>query len=205
MGGIGLGDPGQGQLYQLWTGEVLNLRSIYVSSPNTPRTLIYSASYQITELSITFDQNMRPYAAFVERGYAKLFWYNSQIAANDILTLPAGSRNPKIMLDDKRLIHSSESNIYLFYMRGTTLYYRQQSDRFAIENVYATGIAGDLLIMGLNTGYRLQFTFGIKKTYDELLNGELAAGSPIASSTVVISDDSSTPSDSDIWELDRDN
>ena len=203
MGGIGLSDPSQGHLYQLWKGEVLNIRAVYFSSPNTSRTFVFSSGYAIQELSITFDQNMRPYAAYSERGQAKMYWYDSVAEAPAVFSLPLDARNPKITLDDKRASQIENSDVVLAYMRGTTLYVRYQRDRFSIEYPLRSNIDGDLLAVGFTDKYRLEFMFGKRMTDDEMLNGELAKGSPIASSTVITKDLATTPSDSDIWELER--
>lgn len=202
LGGVGLNDPSQGLMYQIWTGEVLNLRSIYFSAPNTERTLVYSSSYQITELSITFDQNMHPYAAFMERGFAKMYWFNSSSGQNEVFSLPAGARNPKITLDDKRSSQESSSDVILAYMQGTTLYVRYQRDRFLIAYPLQAGIDGDLLKIGFTDKYRMQFELGKKMSYNELLK-VLSKGSPIEDFELATSDPVTTPSIADIWELER--
>lgn len=203
MGGIGLNDPSQGNEYQIWTGIVQNIREIWVSAPNTPLTLVYASAYEITELSISFDQLMRPYAAFVENGQCKLYWFDSVAGAPAVLSLPAGCYNPRITLDDKRPEQNSVSDILLFYMRDKNLYYRIQRERYLMEHLLATGIEGNLLRAGMNTKYRIQFEFAIRMTEDELINGELAKGSPISGSSTVTPDNSTSPSSADIWELDR--
>lgn len=201
-GGIGLNDPSAGLEYQIWTGEVLNLREIYISAPNTPRTLIYANGYEITELSISFDQNMHPFAAFVDRSFCRLFYYDSVNGANAVMSLPAGSRNPRLTMDDKRPEASGINDVLLFYMRDTTLLYRIQRERFQIEHVVATNISGDLLRVGMSDKSRIQFDFGTRMSQDDLMQ-ELAKGSPISDSAQVTPDSAATPSDSDIWELEK--
>lgn len=202
-GGIALSDNSQGLLYQIWKGTVQNLRNVYFTPENGTDILVYPGAYAVTEISISFDQLMHPYISFVENNRAKLYWYDSAVGAQSVMNLPIDVRCPKIILDDKRDGQSSTSDVLLFYMRGTTFYYRQQRDRFQVEYTLKTNVQGDLLKVGFNTSYRLQFQFGIKMTEDELINGELAKGSPIKSSSIITSASSTTPSDSDIWELER--
>lgn len=201
-GGIGLNDSSQGMLVQIWKGEVRNSREVFVSAPNTPPTFVLSAGYALTEISIAFDQNMHPCIAFMENGLSKLYWYDTTIPGPTYITLPAGARNPKITLDDKRPLESGNSDIILAYMNGTSLYFRMQRERFTVERLLATGIDGDLLKIGMNDKLRLQFELGKKMSEEELLKN-LAKGSPISSFTVEINDAVTTPSDSDIWELER--
>lgn len=200
-GGIGLNNPSAGMLYQIWKGELLNLRDIYISAPNTPRTHLVSTGFACTEISIAFDQNMRPHVAYMDGSFARFYWFDPTIPGPAILTLPAGSRNPKVTLDDKREIHSSDSDIILAYMRGTSLYFRFQRERYLIERLLKTNVVGDLLKIGMADSSRVQFQFGVRMTQEELIE-KLAAGSPISGSTPVTEDDSTSPSSSDLWELD---
>lgn len=203
-GGAGLNDSVGGLRYQIWKAEVLNFREVWLSAPNTPQTFVFSSGYALQEISLAFDQNMRPYIAYVENGIAKFYWFNSLIGAPDILTLPLGSRNPKATMDDKfdEATNLGTNDIILAYMRGTTLYYRLQRDRYQIEYVLKTDVVGDLLKFGMGANRRLQFVFGTKMTEEELINGELAKGSPISGSQNVTVDNSTSPSSADIWELD---
>lgn len=203
-GGIALNNPTGGLSYQIWKAEVLNFREVWISSPNTPRTFVFSSGYSLQSISLSFDQNMRPYIAYMENGIAKFYWFNSLIGGPDILTLPTGSRNPKTSMDDKNSVATDlgTNDIILAYMRGTTLYFRVQRDRYQIEYTLRTGVTGDLLKFGMGENRRLQFVFGTKMTDEELINGELAKGSPISGFTPVTEDDSTSPSSSDLWELD---
>jgi hypothetical protein len=201
-GGIGLNDPSQGQLVQVWQGIVQNFRDIYFSAPNTPNTIVYSTGYAAQMISICFDQNMRPHVAFMENGTSKLYFYNSSLGHSDLLVLPTGSKNPKITLNDKRPEQSTYSDIVLVYQRGTDLFVRVQRERYLIEHLVATGTVGELLKIGMNDGMRIQYEFGVKMTDKELMDA-LAQGSPIASSEIVTPDSSTSPSSSDIWELER--
>lgn len=203
QGGFGISDTSRPLTYQTWKAEVKNLRDIWVSSPNTPEFIAYSTGYECTEVSLSFDQNMHVFLAFVENKRAKLFWYDPVLPGNSVMLLPIDARNPKLTMDVKESVFTSISDIILFYMRGTSLYCRVQRERFQTEHLIVAGIDGDLLRVGMNDKRRLQYQFGKKMTYDELINGELAKGSPIESSSIVTSDSSATPSDSDIWELER--
>lgn len=204
FGGIGLNDSSQGLLVQTWKAELLNFRDVYVSAPNTPKTYVFSSGYQITQLSLTFDQLMRPYIAFLENGLSKLYWFDSVIPGPAILTLPTGSRSPRVKMDDKRPEFTSTSDIILAYIRSGKIYVRVQRERYLIEHEFASGIPDnvELLKFGFTDNYRLRFDLATKMTEDQIINGELAKGSPISGYTPVTEDDSTSPSSSDLWELD---
>lgn len=154
-GGIAINDASQGLNVQRWRARLID-GDVIVDAPAVDEfTLISGAG--ITEISLAFDQNMRPALAYMESGSAKLRWYDSTVPGYDIITLPAGSATPRITMDDKRTTQAGISDIILAYVRSGTLYYRQQRDRFLTEYALTTGITTGLIKIGMNNRLRLQF------------------------------------------------
>lgn len=161
MGGVGLNDASAGLQDRLWlctcdgaTGDVS------LEAPGVGRTLIFTAP-GTTEVSFCFDQNMRPVFAYVQNGAAKLRWYDTVLGDNTITTLASDVVWPKVTLDDKRPLQTVQgtSDVILAYVRGGSLYYRQQRDRFEVERLLAGTVSGRLVRVGMTVTSRLQFMF----------------------------------------------
>lgn len=156
-GGIALNDPSQGHLVQIWTTVISeDGTQILTSAPSAASSIIFTGT-AITEVSLSFDQNMRPVIAFVDSGVAKLDWYNTLIAARETLVLGAGVTNPKVSLDDKRPRFTGTSDVLLLYIRDGNIYYKQQRDRFLTERLLSAGVSGVLLRAGMNSINRFQW------------------------------------------------
>jgi len=159
LGGIGLNDPSQGLKVQTWTCRAdAKTGDVTLEASNYIQTVAFNAP-GITEVSLTFDQNMRPFFAFVQNGQAKFRWYDTALGANRITDLDPFDYSPRCTLDDKRPWQTAlgDNDIILAYMRGDSLYYRQQRDRYEDEYLLGSGIQGKLLRVGMNKQYRLQF------------------------------------------------
>jgi hypothetical protein len=156
-GGIGLNDPSQGLFYQEWKGEIID-NAIVLSAPVVIPTVVYiGLTGFISEISFTFDQNMRPAVAFVEEGQSKLMWFDSALGGNVVDNIPGSF--PRLFLDDKRPNQNKESDIILGYVLSNNLCMRMQRDRFKIEYVLKTGVTGRFITIGMGANLRLQFPF----------------------------------------------
>lgn len=155
-GGIALQDASRGLLYQTWKAEVINGEKIILSAESGFK-LTAIAGINITEVSFTFDQNMRPIIVYVEEGVAKLRWFDSAIA--QFITTPYPEIiTPRLALDDKRSGQSAISDVIFAYLRNGNLYYRQQRDRYSIERLLASDVNSPGIIkIGMSRQYRLQF------------------------------------------------
>lgn len=161
LGGVALNDPSGGLQDRIWTctcdGET---GDVYLEAPGIASTKIFTAP-NTTEISLAFDQNMRPFFAYVQDGQAKYRWYDTVLGANRISLLGPTDRSPRCCLDDKRPYQTAQGSgdIILAYRRGEGgLYYRQQRDRFEVEYELTTTAPGkNLLRVGMNAIYRLQF------------------------------------------------
>lgn len=156
LGGIGLNNPSEGLDYQVWTLEYVS-GGMYISSPNTPRILLFEAP-DVQQLSFAFDQNMRPFVAFVEGPQPKFWWYDTSVGSAVFTDLPLGCRSLRAGLDDKRESQTAASDIILAYLRDDKLYFRAQRDRYTIEYLLASGLPdADLDRIGMTDKLRLQF------------------------------------------------
>lgn len=157
LGGVALLDTSQGLQVKNWK-LYLEDNNVYVLGEGDPTpTLLFSES-QVTEISLAFDQNMRWSVGYIANGVLKLRWYDSQVAAR-VTTTFSTAVNPKMCLDDKRDLSIDSSDVILAYLRGNTLYYRQQRDRFTIERALRTDLfpGTKLKNIGMNKNLRLQF------------------------------------------------
>jgi len=157
MGGIALNDASMGLHYQMWKGSLVENNIMLESATQVPVSIYTGVN--ITGLSISFDQNMRPTAAFTENGLAKLLWYDSTVPGQVVTTLAAGVTTPKVTMDDKRSTQSGISDIILSYVRDFKICYRQQRDRFETEYILTDQVCKRLIKVGMNSKLRLQWMF----------------------------------------------
>ena len=161
QGGIALNDASQGLLVKRWkVFYSTEDNGIYLSADGVSNTLVFTAA-NVRELDLAFDQNMRPFIAFVENGQAKYRWYDTQIAQNRITDLGVTDYSPRCCMDDKRGMQTSlgTNDIILAYMRGGALYCRQQRDRYEVEYLLHSNVNADFIRVGMNKISRLQFYF----------------------------------------------
>ncbi len=158
-GGIGLNDPSQGLLVQTWRARVSGNDVLVGPAPYTSETVVVTAA-GITELSLCFDQNMRPALAYMQAGQAKLLWFDTFLGMQVITTLDVTIKSLFLTMDDKRSIATTVNfnDMLLFYIKGSTLCYRQQRDRFATERVLQTFAGPNVRIYrcGMGAGQRVQ-------------------------------------------------
>lgn len=160
FGGVAIGDPSLGLQHQIWEARVdsgaIQTRPEGVGGWTT----ITTDGGEITEISLAFDQNMRPSVAFMSSGLAKHYWYDAQI--EDFTTsIYADATSPVVSMDDKRERQVGFNDIVLFYILNGRCIYRRQRDRFL--NVIDMGPipsgATRILRWGMSVGNRFQLEF----------------------------------------------
>lgn len=158
MGGKAISDPSLGNQDRVWRMTANELGEVYFYAEENPEFLFITLP-GLTELSFTFDQNMRPVLAYVQNGVARLRWYNTVPGDYVVTDLPAGSISPRVSLDDKRQTQTAlgDNDVILAYVRSGNLYYRQQRDRYENEYLLAAVGSAKLIRIGMNMGNRLQF------------------------------------------------
>ena len=132
IGGIALSDTSEPFAYY-WYGYVKG-KAIYLHRSGAEPVTVLAFAGSVTEMSFTFDQNMRPTIAYVENGVAKLYWYDASVAKN-VLTLYPNMTNPRLSLDDKRKFNIGNSDIIFAYVTDhNRLCYRLQRERYGAEH-----------------------------------------------------------------------
>ena len=136
LGGVAIGDTSEPFEYY-WFGFIQG-KAICLQRYGTEPTPIIAFAGNVTEMSFSFDQNMRPTIAYVENGLAKLYWYDASVSKN-VLTLYPNITNPRLSLDDKRKFNIGNSDIIFAYVADyNRLSYRLQRERYSAEHVLIT-------------------------------------------------------------------
>lgn len=164
-GGIAIQDASEGLLYQRWRARLFDAGEptsyVMLDAPNTPEFQLYAVP-GMTQISIAFDQNMRPALAYADGSGSHLWWYDSVVQGMTVTSVDGTT--PRIAMDDLRLLGSNiyqSNDIILAYIRGGSLYYRQQRDRFTIERWLSDEVTGGLIKIGMNRQLRLQYMMEI--------------------------------------------
>ena len=162
-GGVALGNPHQGYFVHEWRLRYLNSAQarprppgLYLDVPSEPsiHSTLLMRTDNVTEVALSFDQNMRPVVAFVERGRAYLYWHDAAVAKR--VKTPLGQvRSPRLALDDKRHTQTASSDILLFYLSDGYLCYRQQRDRYGIEYILKETTARKIGRVGMGSNMRV--------------------------------------------------
>lgn len=210
-GGIALNDTSESFFFQVWRTFILGSLDVYIEAPNTSPILLYEGAEAVTEVSATFDQNMRATLAFVENTEAKLQWFDTSVGAQVITNFGSTVLFPRVSLDDKRAKFIGSSDIIFTYIRDGNLYHRLQRDRFDIEYLLASDVLPEELSflrrVGMSSVNRFQFEIFSPLTQAEIVALTLAqradgstivtGPTPIATPTIV------TPSSPTIWTEDN--
>ncbi len=175
--GVALSDPSEGIDAYTWRAR-LDGNDVKIGREPYATETVYLSAAGITELSLAFDQNMRPLVAYVQLGQARLRWYDATLPGETTIDLPVDAKSPFLTFDDKRAesVTSGLSDVLLFYVRANRLCYRQQRDRFLTERTLAwfEGSSVTIKKAGMNNGLRMQVELvGMSAT--------MAAGAVLAS------------------------
>lgn len=159
LGGVALGDPTQGLDVQVWEAQVVG-DDIQVRPESGGSWTTILSDTEITEISISFDQNMQATIAYVAAGVAKLYWYDA-VAEAFVTTTYTGASSPVVTMDDKRPMQIGHNDILLFYILGGELIHRLQRDRFLTAYNLGAVPSGTTRIRrwGMSYGLRIQIEF----------------------------------------------
>ena len=156
-GGVAVQDTSQGVNSYVWACWVDDIH-VTIQREGAPPVAVFE-QVGILEISFAFDQNMRPQFAYkLASGDIYLRWFDTQLDAYVTNNFGTG-RNPRLALDDKRPSQSGRADVIFAYIRGDTLYYRQQRDRYTIERSLRSGISAitKLKNIGMTRNLRLLF------------------------------------------------
>ncbi len=156
-GGVALNDASRGMRVRVWKGEYLD-GQLFVSADGVAPVAVLSVP-NLTDFDFTFDQNMRLAIAYeLVGGGSRFYWYDSTIVSYTTLVLADGTITPRCAIDDNRDYQTSRSDIILAYVRASTLYFREQRDRYTIERSLTNEAGpGGLIQIGMNRVWRFQF------------------------------------------------
>lgn len=133
LGGVAISNTSQPFQY-FWYGFVKG-NAIYIQREGHEPIAVLAFFGKVTEMSFTFDQNMRTTITYVEDNIAKFYWYDSLTSQNVITEYP-NIKNPKLSLDDKRNFNVANSDIIFAYISDNNkLCYRLQRERYGAEHV----------------------------------------------------------------------
>jgi hypothetical protein len=156
-GGTALQDPALGINMQDWECYLDGAGYIVVQTGATATQLYHAPAAR--ELTVAFDQNMNPIVAWMDGNVLRYRWYDPVPEDYSVDTIPGG-RSPFLTHDDKRdeSVQIGTTDILFFYIKGSTLCYRQQRDRYGVERVLATFHGPRLWIRrcGMNEEMRIQ-------------------------------------------------
>lgn len=157
-GGVALNDASQGLNIKNWRARVSGNDVLISEEPYTSESVVITDT-GIIDISLAFDQNMRPTLAYLSGGSVKLYWYDAALPGQTTTTF-TGITSPFLALDDKRSVATAiaSNDILLFYINGNQLAYRQQRDRFNTERILRTfpGSGVSIKRAGMGSGLRMQ-------------------------------------------------
>lgn len=156
LGPVAINDVTQGLRARRWR-LFYEAATVKLQPDGGSPTSLFSLA-DLERIALAFDQLGRPHVAYTAGGTAYLRWYDP-LAAAFVTTSFGDARDLRLTLDDKRQAAAASSDIILAYLRGSSLYYRQQRDRYATERQLATGLPAYVTLkrVGLARNNRLQF------------------------------------------------
>lgn len=165
LGGVAIQDPSQGlrvRVWKLWV-DVEAVRIAPLDALGSATTLFSGAG--ITEVTLSFDNNMVPVVAYLQNDDLKLRWFDISQAPPRYVTddFGPGIATPYLTFDDKRPQLISASDVMLFYVRDRKVWVRLLRDRWLTEYEWADipDHAGRILAAGMSRGNRMQLKFAV--------------------------------------------
>ena len=145
LAGIAIQNPDSGLNVRLWVCEKQLLGDVVLYPDDAPGDqIVLLNNVDISELSICFDRAMNPTLAYITPEGGRLRWYDSSILEFAIVGF--SGTGCYLVLDDKSQFGNAYADVLLFYLRGSSLYYRQQRDRFLTERILHTFPGNGLFI-----------------------------------------------------------
>lgn len=130
-GGIAISDISKGLQYQNWLAFVDGSDIVVRTATSTQELYRITCYGKPEEIDLTFDQNMRPVIAYQVGNNAYVYSFHIELGDYSH-TKFEGVRNPRVALDEKRLIAINESDVIFGFMQGNKLCYKIQRDRWLV-------------------------------------------------------------------------
>lgn len=164
-GGVAIQDPSQGlrvRIWKLWV-DVEDVRIAPLDALGGAVTLFSGAG--ITEVTLSFDNNMMPVIAYLQNDDLKLRWFDLSQSPPQYVTnnFGPGIATPYLAFDDKRPQFIGTSDVMLFYVRDRKVWVRLLRERWTVEYDWADipDHAGRILAAGMSRGNRMQLKFAV--------------------------------------------
>lgn len=153
-GGVGIQDPSLGLTYQTWRARYI-AGHVVLDAPNVSTPIVVFTGDGVTEISVSFTENMDYVLAYVQNGTAYLKWPNG--GSYTTTSFGTDMKHPKVSLDEKRPIESNIADVLLAYIRDGNLCVRKQRDNYGVEIILSSVPNHRLIKFGMGTDNRVQF------------------------------------------------
>lgn len=163
LGPLAREDTSEGLLYQNWTlrwapetGDV----TLTPESTGLPEVIANIPS--LVSITFTFDQNARVTYTYTTAVSSYIYWYDTSLGMTVTTDIGADCITPAVLLDDKRDMQSTASDMLLWYTKADgfgkfNLYMLRQRDRFLTEYLMDTDLEMQYIHnIGMNSNLRLQ-------------------------------------------------
>lgn len=156
-GGATLNDASNGLSGYIWKVYIKN-NSVYVKreGENIEHKIFDKAD--ITQIDLTFDQNMRPFICYVANNLPYYYHFNAEDSSYSEVALPPEIKFPRAAITHHESHNIPVSDIILAYTREGNLCYRIQRERYKKEYIIATDPKKSMLWrVGLTTDGRFGY------------------------------------------------
>lgn len=137
-GGEVIADATKGLTGYTWKAYADINSRVYVGREDSGNPVYIFQGDDITQVDLTFDQNMRPFIAYVDKGRANYYHFSRATSSYARVPLPIGWTFPRCELDMRDTKDIPNSDIILGYIRGDKLCFGIQRERYLTERVVAT-------------------------------------------------------------------
>lgn len=158
--GKAINDSSLGLDYQLWRGRIKPNGDVVIAAQSTNYTVetVIINYTDAKNLTIAFDNNMRPAISVLVGTDLKFYWYDSTVSNYVTLTV-ANSRDAFARIDDVRDFASDYRDIIISYISNDKLYYRLTRDRYTVAYYLADVHPWQKIYQcGMTTQFRFQFS-----------------------------------------------
>lgn len=121
----------------LWSAY-LKGNTVIIKRDDLPEEHVIFSREGITQLDLTFDQNMRPFFVYVAEGNPYYYSFNPEDSSYSEVALPTSIKFPKCAIDYHEVENIPSSDVIIAYSREGNLCYRLQRERFTREYIIAT-------------------------------------------------------------------
>ena len=156
-GGIAIGDPSQGRLYQYWTidydGRFITVR------PASGGIALQLQRNSVSSVSLAFDANMSPVIAYQVAGTGAFLYYYDTLTSQYVEKFYPTAISSRVVVDQPANWYVGNSDVMFGYTTVSHICYRQQRDRYDIEYVIQPTTCNNAFLkrLGLSNVNRLQF------------------------------------------------